>query len=479
MPSFDHRFNQGGYPMKVRNDLRRAGGRRRQISRVTTSLLFVLLGATSALAQTVTTIFNFNGTKGSSPFLERLTQGRDGKLYGTTYTGGASDLGTVFRVDPASGHEIVIHSFDGTNGSNPAGGLTLASNGDYFGTTQYGGSAGDGVLYEITSGGTYIVLHQFLGGSDGSYPYGPPIEASDGSLYGTNSGGNTEAPTIYKVTRAGAYSAVYTYDKATTGWLVYGLIQGSDGLLYTMSNQGGSGNCGTIVKLALSGQVKATFPFNCANGGNPVLPLIQANDGNYYGTTFGGGAHNSGVIFKLTPSFTEKVLYEFGSGQATEPEAGLVQGTDGNFYGVTTTGADDNSHLYRWSGSAGYSDLYTFTGVDYLVAPLLQHTNGRFYAPSWKYGTENMGYVYSVDMKLGPFVTFVQQQGKVGSTAEILGQGFTGTTSITFDGIAASFKVVSDTYVTAVVPTRAMTGPVVVTTPGGILKSNKNFTVSR
>jgi uncharacterized repeat protein (TIGR03803 family) len=336
------------------------------------------------------------------------------------------------------------------------------------------------VLYKITSAGTYTVLHQFLGGSDGSYPYGPPIETSDGSFYGVSSGGNTEAPTLYKLTPSGVYSVIYTYDKATTGWLVYGLIQGSDGLLYTMSNQGGTGNCGTIVKLTLSGQVKATHPFNCADGGNPVLPLIQANDGNYYGTTFGGGTHNLGVIFKLTPSFAEKVLYEFASGQATEPEAGLVQGTDGNLYGVTTTGANGSSHLYRWDLSAGYSDLYTFTGVDYLIAPLLEHTNGLFYAPSWQFGTDNLGYIYSVDMKLGPFVTFVRSQGKIGSAAEILGQGFTGTTRVTFNAIAASsFKVVSDTYITVVVPTGATTGPVVVTTPGGPLTSNKSFRVSQ
>lgn len=279
------------------------------------------------------------------------------------------------------------------------------------------------------------------------------------------------------MTSSGIYSVIYVYDKVTTGWLVYGLIQGSDGLLYTMSNQGGAHNCGTIARLTLSGHVKATHPFNCADGGNPVLPLILANDGNYYGTTLGGGTRNLGVIFKLTPSFAEKVLYEFASGEATEPEAGLVQGTDGNLYGVTTTGVDSYSHLYRWGNSSGYSDLYTFTGVDYLVAPLLQHTNGLFYAPSWQYGTSNTGYIYSVDMQLGPFVTFVRSLGKTGSVAEILGQGFAGTTSVTFNGIAATFKVVSDTYITAVVPTGASTGAVVVDTPGGRLRSNKNFTV--
>jgi hypothetical protein len=81
-------------------------------------------------------------------------------------------------------------------------------------------------------------------------------------------------------------------------------------------------------------------------------------------------------------------------------------------------------------------------------------------------------------MGLGPFITFVRSTGGVGQTAQILGQGLTGTTAVSFNGIAAtSFKVASDTFLTAVVPSGATTGPVVVTTPGGTLTSNKNFRI--
>jgi uncharacterized protein (TIGR03437 family) len=83
-------------------------------------------------------------------------------------------------------------------------------------------------------------------------------------------------------------------------------------------------------------------------------------------------------------------------------------------------------------------------------------------------------------MSLGPFVALVRDTGRVGSTAQILGQGLIGTTSVTFNGLAANgFKVVSDTYVTAVVPFGARTGSVVVTTPSGTLTSNKNFQVTQ
>lgn len=83
-------------------------------------------------------------------------------------------------------------------------------------------------------------------------------------------------------------------------------------------------------------------------------------------------------------------------------------------------------------------------------------------------------------MGLSPAVAFVIPTGKVGQTAEILGQGLTGSTSVTFNGVAAAkFTVVSDTYMTAVIPTGATTGAVVVTTLAGALTSNINFRITK
>jgi hypothetical protein len=82
-------------------------------------------------------------------------------------------------------------------------------------------------------------------------------------------------------------------------------------------------------------------------------------------------------------------------------------------------------------------------------------------------------------MGLDPFITFVLPVGKPGQTAQILGQGLTGTTSVTFNGVAATkFTVVSDTYMTSVVPAGATTGPVVITTPTGNLTSNVSFRIT-
>ena len=445
-------------------------GRSRRIALGGSLMLFLGFLTNVALAQTVTTVWTFNGTNGANPFLESLTQGRDGKLYGTTYNGGASNQGTVFRFNPATNSANVLHSFDGTNGANPGSGLTLATDGNYYGATVYGGSANLGVLYKIAPSGAFTVLHQFLGGSDGSYPYFPPIEASDGNLYGVAGGGNFEAPTVYQFTRSGAYNIVYTFDRSTSGWAVYGLIQGSDNLLYTTANAGGAKNCGAVAKFTLTGVLKATHAFNCSNqGAYPVAPLLQASDGNYYGTTQGGGT-NGGVLYQITSAFGENVLYNIGN----QTNAPVIQGSDGNLYGVTYNPA----LLYSWNLTSGFTDVYNFTGTSLFVAGLLQDTSGLFYGLSQIYGTNSDGYIYSVDLGLGPFVAFVHAQGKVGSTAQILGQGLTGATGVTFNGIATSFSRVSDTYLTAVVPVGATTGPVVVTTSSGTLTSNKNFRVS-
>jgi uncharacterized repeat protein (TIGR03803 family) len=441
------------------------------VTRRTVALLLAL-SAPAIFGQTVNTVVNFNGTNGASPFMVTLAQGRDGNLYGTTYSGGANNLGAVVRINISTGNSIVLHSFAGTDGSYPGAGLTLGTDGNFYGTTVTGGSADEGVLYKITSGGTFTVLHQFLGGSDGNFPYAPPIEASDGNLYGTTSGANVIAPTIYKLTRSGAYSVVYTFAELTSGYNVYGLTQGTDGLLYATADTGGADGCGTIVKVTITGVLRATHAFNCTNGGNePVAAPFEASDGNYYGTTLAGGTNEDGVLYKLSPAFGVSIGYDFG-GEAVKPQGLLIQGTDGALYG-TAQGA-----LFSWSLAGTYSQLYTFTENPYLSGGLMQHTNGLFYGAAELAGTHSDGFVYSLNMGLGSFITFVDAQGAVGSAAEILGQGLTGTTSVTFNGIAAtSFTVVNNTYLTAVVPSGATTGPVVVATPSGNRPGNRDFRV--
>ena len=169
------------------------------------------------------------------------------------------------------------------------------------------------------------------------------------------------------------------------------------------------------------------------------------------------------------------------------PFAGLVEATDGNFYGATTSDPGVGfGTLFQISSKGTYTNLVFLTNVAGAYpganpqVSLFQHTNGTLYGDTYGGGSEIKGVVYSLGMGLGPFVSFVGPlfEGKVGKTIEILGQGLTGTTKVSFHGITATFTAVSDTYVTAVVPAGATTGSVTVSTPGGTLTSNQPFRVT-
>jgi uncharacterized repeat protein (TIGR03803 family) len=152
-------------------------------------------------------------------------------------------------------------------------------------------------------------------------------------------------------------------------------------------------------------------------------------------------------------------------------------------YGLTGLGgANGFGALFQISTGGAYKLLYSFGGAtgQLPATALLQDTSGAFYGTAAQGGANGYGTIFSLDMGLGPFVTFVLSTGRVGQTAQILGQGLTGTTSVTFSSVAATtFKVVTDTYMTALVPSGAKTGPVVVTTPGGALTSNRNFRITK
>src|SRR5258706_7312813 len=124
--------------------------------------VFILLTGTSP-AQTVSVVHSFNGTNGEYPQNVVLVQGRDGGLYATAELGGASGLGTIFKQRATGNGNVVLYNFSGPDGSSPTGGLMLASDGNYYGGAATGGSAGQGVLFRVTSRGGLTVLHSFSG----------------------------------------------------------------------------------------------------------------------------------------------------------------------------------------------------------------------------------------------------------------------------------------------------------------------------
>jgi uncharacterized repeat protein (TIGR03803 family) len=449
------------------------------------SLAVLLLLASASPAQTVSVVYTFDGSNASQDPEGAPVQGRDGKLYGTTI---GLTYGSIFRLT-TSGHLDQLFALNGTDGSYPNSGVTLASDGNFYGTAAFDGSENEGVLFKITPSGSYTVLHNFGTGIDGGTPEAPPIQASDGSLYGTTHGGPGTS-VVYRYTLAGIYSVIAAFTGSAGTSLVGPLVQGSDGNLYGTASQGGAHNSGTVFKMTTTGSILGFYSFNyngnAAKGGYfPTGRLIQASDGNFYGVTNAGGTFGFGTVFRMTPTVRITTLYSFqgAPNDGAYPNSGLVQATDGNLYGATGGGGTQGfGSLFQISIDGAYKSLSSLTQLtgDVPATALLQDTTGTFYGTALEAGSAGYGTVFGLDMGLGPFVALVLPVGKVGGVAQILGQNLTGTTSVTFNGVAAtSFKVVTDTYMTAVVPSGATTGRVVVTTTGGALTSNVNFRIIR
>jgi uncharacterized repeat protein (TIGR03803 family) len=447
---------------------------------VAVALLFC---AVSSHGQTVTALYNFNGQNSSEyPQAVMLAQGRDGELYGTT-TGGGVD-GSIFKVS-TSRIFVPLFSFDDTDGNVPGAGMTLASDGNFYGVTGFGGSNNNGVLFKISSSGAYTDVYDFEGGTNGATPFAPPIEASNGNLYGITDNVGGAGSVVFQYALSGNFTPIYQFSGAFSG---APLIQASDGFLYGTTFDGGWTHCGTVFKMSTAGESLRSVPFPCnAGGSSPSFgPLLQASDGNFYGTTEEGGVNNQGTIFRMTSDFEISVLYSFlGHTKSTTdgalPVASLIQATDGYLYGTTSKGGNTGAGtLFRLSTSGVYESLYSFNGGTGISPQgnLMQHTNGMLYGTASGGGTNKLGTVYEVNLGLDPFITFVQRTGAVGQTVEILGQQLTGATGVTFNGVPATFSVISPTYAVATVPAGASSGPVVLTTPTATLTSNVNFNVA-
>jgi uncharacterized repeat protein (TIGR03803 family) len=442
--------------------------------------LFVLGTTNHAQAQSYSVIYNLGDHTGdplNPQELGVIAQGRDGNLYTTTPSGGTSNHGTAFKLTP-SGKLTVL-----TNFSAYYSGLSLGADGNFYGSTLHGGTSNNGTLFRITPKGTLTTLYNFFGGNDGRDPLAPPIPAWDGNFYGTTqSEGTNLCGTAYRITPKGNLTTLFEFDGDLHGCNpVAPLIQAADGNLYGTTKLGGAHRTGTVFKMTLSGTVTLPHSFDSGCSYQPQVALIQGSDGNFYGTTPACGTSRAGLVFKITPKGVFSVLHDFnGTTDGAAPYAGLVQATDGNLYGVTQKAGNGYGTIFKLTTTGKFSVIHNFNSADGAnpSVAMIQHTSGVLYGNTQNGGhINNTGVFFRVNISAQPFVSLLPILGKVGATIEFLGQGFTGTTKVSFNGVSANFTVVSSTYLTAVVPAGATTGPVTVTTPSGTLTSNKVFHV--
>ncbi len=336
--------------------------------------LFCVATVIVSPAQTLTVLAAFNGFNGGLP-TATVVQGTDGNFYGTTNWGEGSSNGhgNVFSVTP-SGDLTIVYSFcslpNCADGAFPAAGLVQGSDENFYGTTTEGGALNAGTLFKVTPSGTFTTLHSFCSFqncADGGSPYGTLVQGSDGDFYGTtNTGGINEGGTIFKITPGGTLTTIYSF-------------------------------------CSLAG---------CADGAATYSGLVQGEDGNFYGTTYGGGYRSLyGTVFKVTSTGTLTTLYEFctqpNCADGDFPLAALVQGTDGNFYGTTSEGGNQNCGGYGCGTVFKITPSGTLTTIYDLCSQancadganpwaLVQATDGSFYGTTRTGGAQNDGVVFQV-----------------------------------------------------------------------------------
>jgi uncharacterized repeat protein (TIGR03803 family) len=446
----------------------------------------LMLAATAARAQTFSVLHYLKGQNGSPGEPSGvIAQGRDGDLYTTAAFGGRL-AGVAFKVAP--GRKLTEFSK-----SRGTGGLTLGRDGMFYGAS-YGPD--NGTVFKLSPSGSLTTLHSFTG-PDGATPLAPPIQGADGSFYGTTSaGGSSKAcsggcGTVYRITSSGTFTTLHSFHSSDGANPWDSLVQGTDGSFYGTTYAGGRNNLGEVFKINTEGALTVLFSFGGVHGENPVAGLIQASDGNFYGTTWNGGTTAPGVVFRITPNGTFTVLHYFkGNGDGANPFGPVIQASDGNLYGSTESanGRQGCGTLFRISLTGALHTLHTFSG-NFLMGCeptiLVQHTNGILYGDTMEGGDPTgcpafgCGVFFSLKAGLRPFVALLPYSGSEGETIEFFGQGFTGTTAVSFNGVAANFNVQSNTYLTAKVPSGATTGFVKVSTPRGTLRGNKRFVVAR
>ncbi len=354
--------------------------------------------------------FTNNGTDGGEP-IGGVIADKAGNLYGANIGGcevgtNTPPRGTVFKLAP-DGTLTALYLFKRdsnehyVNGEWPYGGLVMDKAGNLYGTTAAGfGPDIGGVVFEITSAGTFTILHSFNGGSDGEQPESSLIRDKKGNLYGTTGlGGAGNSGVVFKIAPDGTETVLYSFTGGSDGAFPRGsLIRDKDGNLFGTTSGGGANGLGVIFEITRKAkETKETVlhSFTGNDGSAPQAGLIADDAGNFYGTASGGGAFGYGTVFELAPDGTETLLYSFtGSGDGGIPVSSLFRDKNGTLYGTTSGGGNNYGVVFKLSPDGKETPLYQFQARLDGSSPYagLTQQGGYLYGTTVYGGNEGCGY---------------------------------------------------------------------------------------
>jgi uncharacterized repeat protein (TIGR03803 family) len=413
-------------------------------------------------------------SEGKDPSL--LIQGSDGNFYGTTQFGGSGNEGTVFRLTPA-GQLTTLHTFIGSeDGANPTS-LVEGNDGFLYGTTGTGGASNQGVIFKLSKTGTVQVLHSFCSltnCADGNQPFNLVL-GNDGNFYGCTT--YSFPGTLFRVTPSGSYTLLHTFNIDVDGPQCIGMTLASDGNIYG-DTVGGFSLPTVLFRLTAAGQVTVVHSWRYSQF--PVSPLTQTAGGGIWGVL----SHLQGVaesgMFRIGPSgagYQEISLFYPFSGSAVVLY--MTQASDGNFWGTfgeaiaSFTQAGKLLQQISFNGTTGSGP-----------AMLMQASHGALVGLTNDGGSDggDPGEIFTVEPRLPApkplFVSFSPSSGTQGSRVMIHGVHFIGATHVNFNGVNASFEVLNTGNIRATVPPGASTGPIAVTNAGGSTTSKANFVIN-
>jgi uncharacterized repeat protein (TIGR03803 family) len=382
--------------------------------------------------------------------LAALVTGPDGRVYGTTVTGGLHGRGSAFRFTPPAGIHVIA-SFRHATGTEP-GHLVLAHDGNFYGTTEKGGAFELGTLFRLSAQGSLTALTS-LNSSTG-YSRATLISSVDGNLYGTTTEGtgtlfratldgavevlarggsylplaegdqgllgvNRETESlwhgsIFRLSKAGAVETVYRFPSPPRGEEPTTLIRGEDGTLYGATMHGGVLDGGTVFAIPPHGRLKTLAELDSATGGGPVSLVLEPG-----GALIGLTA--SGSVFRVASDGSLTKLADLASLGGMFPQS-IMRGLDGNVYGTEQGGGPHNDGLvFKLAPDGALTTIATFVGTNGCMptGTLAQGADGTMYGVTVACGPKGYGTVYSLTPG-GVFTTVAAFDSTTGLPSSLL-----------------------------------------------------------
>lgn len=355
---------------------------------------------------TLTVKYPFNTSSNIGYYPAFLMQASNGKIYGTTVSGGVNNRGTLYEYDLITNTCTHLFDFSQAFGYSPAGALFETPSGSLIGATYNGGFNDSGVIYEYDLALDTCYKRFDFTGSNGMNPSGSLVSASGSKLLGLTSYGGVNGNGVLYEYDYNTYSCTKFFDFSPLNGKIprSSLMKAQNGKYYGVTYQGGISNDGVFFEYDYQTNIfQKILDFSGLNGEFPNGPLISGNNGKLYGTTTQGGRTGYGILFEYnmnSNSFTKKI--DMGSTMGQEFIGPLVLATNGKYYGVTnTTSLSTDAIIFHYDYNSNVLtkvfNLYDSLG-DYRISSIVQASNGKLYGITSSSGDYDSGTLFEYDI---------------------------------------------------------------------------------